>query len=130
MGQNMIQRKTQTVTNAPIGHSFLDWKYRLDRARYLGYESPQNYLQAEYLNEMPDILKRLQRQALDLLTYIWVTDTSDRSVDEKMTAYYLEAEQADKDVFYAWSEKARAKRDECDAGKISLDKFEAWLKQS
>ena len=78
---------------------FLDWRYRLDRAWYLGYEYPQNYLQVEYLDEMPDNLERLQRQALDLLTHIWVEDTSDRSVDEKMTAYYLDAEQAGKDVF-------------------------------
>lgn len=78
---------------------FLDWRYRLDRAWYLGYEFPQNYLQVEYLDEMPDNLERLQRQALDLLTHIWVKDTSDRSVDEKMTAYYLEAEQVEKDVF-------------------------------
>ena len=78
---------------------FLDWKYHLDRAWYLSYEFPQNYLQVEYLDEMPDNLKRLQRQALDLLTHIWVTDTSEKSVDEKMTAYYLAAEQAGKDVF-------------------------------
>ena len=26
---------------------FLDWKYRLDKAWYLGYEFPQNYLQVE-----------------------------------------------------------------------------------
>ena len=78
---------------------FLDWKYRLDRAWYLSYEFPQNYLQVEYLDEMPDNLERLQRQASDLLTHIWVEDTSDRSVDEKMTSYYLEAEQAGKDVF-------------------------------
>ena len=78
---------------------FLDWRYRLDRAWYLGYEFPQNYLQVEYLDEMPDNLERLQRQALDLLTHIWVEDTSEKSVDEKMTAYYLDAEQAGKDVF-------------------------------
>ena len=48
---------------------------------------------------MPDNLERLQRRALDLLTHIWVEDASDKSVDEKMTAYYLEAEQAGKDVF-------------------------------
>ena len=84
---------------------FLDWRYRWDRAWYLGYEFPQNYLQVEYLDEMPDNLKRLQRQALDLLTHIWVTGTSDRFVDEKMTAYYLEAEQADKDVFRFRSQK-------------------------
>ena len=78
---------------------FLDWRYRLDRAWYLGYEFPQNYLQVEYLDEMPDNLERLQQQALDLLTHIWVKNTSEKSVDEKMTAYYLEAEQAGKDVF-------------------------------
>ena len=48
---------------------------------------------------MPDNLERLQRQALDLLTHIWVEDISDKSVDEKMTAYYLDAEQAGKDIF-------------------------------
>lgn len=78
---------------------FLDWKYRLDRAWYLGYEFPQNYLQVQYLDEMPDNLERLQRQTLDLLAHIWVEDASYTSVDEKMTAYYLEAEQAGKDVF-------------------------------
>ena len=31
---------------------------RLDRAWYLGYEYPQNYLQVEYLDEMPDNLER------------------------------------------------------------------------
>lgn len=68
-----------------------------------------------------------------MLTHIWVTDTSERSVDEKMPAYYLEVEQAGKDVFrfrpqemsyYAWCERARAKRDECDAGKLTLEEFE------
>ena len=78
---------------------FLDWKYRLDKAWYLGYEFPQNYLQVEHLDVMPDNLERLQRQALELLTHIWAEDDSDKSVDEKMTAYYLEAEQAGTDVF-------------------------------
>lgn len=77
----------------------LDWKYRLDRVRYMGYEFPQNFLQVEYLDEMPDKLLVLQRRALDLLTQIWITDTSDRTVDEKMTACYLEAEQAGKELF-------------------------------
>lgn len=49
---------------------FLDWRYRLDRAWCLGHEFPQDYLQVEYLAEMPDNLKRLQRQAVDLLTHI------------------------------------------------------------
>ena len=77
----------------------LDWKYRLDRAWYTGYEFPQNFLQVEYLDEMPDKIQTLQRQALDLLTQIWVTDTSEKSVDEKLTACYLEAEQAGKELF-------------------------------
>lgn len=71
----------------------------MDKAWYLGYEFPQNYLQVEYLDVMPDNLERLQRQALELLTHIWAEDDSDKSVDEKMTAYYLEAEQAGTDVF-------------------------------
>ena len=77
----------------------LNWKYRLDRARYTSYEFPQNFLQVECLDEMPDRLSGLQRQALDLLTQIWVTDNSERSVDEKMTACYLEAEQTGKEMF-------------------------------
>ena len=78
---------------------FLDWRYRLDRAWYLGYEFPQNYLQVEYLDEMPDKIQTLQRQALELLTQIWVTDASEKSVDEKLTACYLAAEQAGKKLF-------------------------------
>lgn len=66
---------------------FLDWRYRLDRAWYLGYEFPQNYLQVEYLDEMPGKLAILQQQSSELLTHIWVTDTREKSVDEKMTAY-------------------------------------------
>jgi hypothetical protein len=77
----------------------LDWKFRLDRVRYMGYELPQNFLQVEYLDEMPDRLLALQRQALELLTQIWATDTSEKSVNEKMTACYLEAEQAGKELF-------------------------------
>ena len=32
--------------------------------------------------------------------------------------------------FYAWSEKAREKKAECDSGKISLGEFEGWLRES
>jgi len=31
--------------------------------------------------------------------------------------------------FYAWSEKAREKKAECDEGKITLGEFEGWLKE-
>mgnify|MGYP007075840309 CR=1 FL=1 len=78
---------------------FLDWKYHLDKARYLSYENAGFFLHPEDLDEMPDNFAILQRQALELLTHIWIEDTSEKSVDEKMTAYYLEAEEAGKDVF-------------------------------
>ena len=34
-----------------------------------------------------------------------------------------------KDEFTEWSKAARAKRDECHAGKITLEEFDAWLEQ-
>ena len=34
------------------------------------------------------------------------------------------------DVFYAWGEKAREKMSECEDGKLSLEEFSDWLKQS
>ncbi len=77
----------------------LNWRFYLDRAWYMGYEFPQKFLQVEYWDEMPDRLLTLQQQARDLLAQIWVTDTSEKSVDEKMTACYLEAEQAGKELF-------------------------------
>lgn len=49
--------------------------------------------------EIPDRIQALQRQALELLTQVWVTDTSEKSVDEKMTACYLAAEQAGRELF-------------------------------
>ena len=65
----------------------------------MGYEFPQNFLQVEYLNEMSDRLLALQQKARDLLAQIWVTDTSEKSLDEKMTACYLAAEQAGRKTF-------------------------------
>ena len=43
---------------------------------------------------------------------------------------WIKAGRITKGVFYDWSERARAKRDECDAGKITLEEFEAWLESS
>lgn len=34
------------------------------------------------------------------------------------------------DDFYAWSEKAREKKAECDAGQLTREEFECWLKNS
>lgn len=40
-----------------------------------------------------------------MLTHIWVEETNEKTVDEKMTAYYLKTEQAEKDVFRFWPQK-------------------------
>ena len=62
---------------------FLDWRYRLDKAWYLRYEFPQNYLQVESLDERPDRLMIPQQQALKLLFHVSVDDSSDKSMGEK-----------------------------------------------
>ena len=44
-------------------------------------------------------------------------------------AAWIKAGRITKDEFYSWSGRAREKRDECDAGKFTLEEFEVWLKQ-
>ena len=34
------------------------------------------------------------------------------------------------DAFYAWSEKAREKKAECEAGELTREEFERWLMES
>jgi len=34
-----------------------------------------------------------------------------------------------RDEFYAWSEKAREKKAECEEGKLTLEEFGLWLKE-
>lgn len=34
------------------------------------------------------------------------------------------------DDFYAWSEKAREKKAECEAGELTREEFEFWLEHS
>ena len=34
------------------------------------------------------------------------------------------------DDFYAWSEKAREKKAECEAGELTREEFERWLMES
>ena len=33
-------------------------------------------------------------------------------------------------VFYEWSARAREKKDACERGELTLEEFQAWLKQS
>ena len=35
-----------------------------------------------------------------------------------------------KSVFYAWSEEARKKKEDCDNGTITPEDFSRWLKES
>lgn len=49
----------------------------------MGCEYSQNFLQVEYLDEMLDRIQVLQRQVQELLTQIWITDTSEKSADKK-----------------------------------------------
>ena len=49
--------------------------------------------------------------------------------DEKRFSW-IKAGRITRDEFYDWSERAREKREECDAGAISLEEFEGWLKKS
>ena len=63
--------------------------------------------------------------------------TKNRADDDIFKAYrreykrrfaWFKAGRVTAEEFYAWSEKARAKKTECDEGKITLGEFEGWLR--
>lgn len=65
--------------------------------------------------------------------------TKDRANDEVFKVYrreykrrfaWIKAERVTAEEFYAWSEKAREKKMECDTGAISLEEYQQWLKDS
>ena len=41
---------------------------------------------------------------------------------------WIKAGKITKDEFYFWSEKAREKKTECEAGNITLEEFGCWLR--
>ena len=43
---------------------------------------------------------------------------------------WIKAGKISQEDFYAWSEQAREKKDACEAGALSVDEFEQWLKIS
>ncbi len=43
---------------------------------------------------------------------------------------WIKAEKISEKQFADWAKQARAKKKDCDAEKISLDEFKAWLKNS
>lgn len=65
--------------------------------------------------------------------------TKNKSSDEAFKLYrreykkrfaWIKAGKVLPEEVYAWGEKAREKKTECEEGKISLEEFEVWLKQS
>lgn len=43
---------------------------------------------------------------------------------------WIKAGRISEEAFFAWAKQAKAKKHECDAERISLDEFKAWLKNS
>lgn len=43
---------------------------------------------------------------------------------------WIKARRIDPAVFYEWSARAREKKDACERGELTLEEFQAWLKQS
>ena len=54
-------------------------------------------------------------------------ETTDEAAGEVTT---VNAGKLTKSVFYAWSEEARKKKEDCDSGVISPEEFSRWLKES
>lgn len=67
---------------------------------------------------------------------VWEKSRSDDVVfrlyrrEYKRRFAWIKAGRIEPDAFYAWSEKAREKKAECEAGKISFDDFSEWLGNS
>lgn len=68
-----------------------------------------------------------------------LTWTKSRGADEVFKEYrreykkrfaWIKAGKIVAEDFYAWGEKARKKMSECEDGKLSLEAFSSWLKQS
>ena len=65
--------------------------------------------------------------------------TKERADDEVFKIYrreykrrfaWIKARRVTAEDFYAWSEKAREKKAECDSGMITLEEYQQWLKDS
>ncbi len=89
------------------------------------------------------ILQKLQCQmgwgqgARPLLQGFRHQAVADRSVFFSLFNYpvnrpfaWIKAGRVTAEEFYAWSEKAREKKAECDGRKITLEEYQQWLKDS
>ena len=67
---------------------------------------------------------------------VWEKSKSDDEVfkiyrrEYKKRFAWIKAGRITKDEFYAWSERVREKKAECDSGAMTLEDFTAWLKNS
>lgn len=98
------------------------------------YFAVMGHTTAEYCNHPFDAKGRTCRQVASILQW-----NRKRATDEVFKSYRREYKKrfarmkagtmaaAD---FYAWSEKAREKKAECEAGKLTREEFERWLMKS
>ena len=56
--------------------------------------------------------------------------SSEEATSEAAALTTVNAGKLTKSVFYAWSEEARKKKEDCDNGTITPEDFSRWLKES
>lgn len=113
----------------------LKQKVRMRVCRNCGkYFAVMGHSTAEYCNHPFDAKGRTCRQVASILQW-----NRTRATDEVFKSYRREykkrfarmkAGTMAADDFYTWSEKAREKKAECEAGELTREEFERWLKES
>ena len=113
----------------------LEQKVRRGECRNCGkYFAVMGHSTAEYCNHPFDAKGRTCRQVASILQW-----NRNRATDEVFKSYRREykkrfarmkAGTMAADDFYAWSEKAREKKAECEAGELTREEFERWLMES
>ena len=113
----------------------LKQKVRMRVCRNCGkYFAVMGHSTAEYCNHPFDAKGRTCRQVASILQW-----NRNRATDEVFKSYRREykkrfarmkAGTMAADDFYAWSEKAREKKAECEAGELTREEFERWLMES
>lgn len=113
----------------------LKQKVRMRVCRNCGkYFAVMGHSAAEYCNHPFDAKGRTCRQVASILQW-----NRNRATDEVFKSYRREykkrfarmkAGTMAADDFYAWSEKAREKKAECEGGELTREEFERWLMES
>ena len=68
----------------------LDWKYRISRAMIFG-QFTEDILPRKYLYELPETLRRMQTQIMELFKNVLDIDSGTETVSQRMAAYYKTA---------------------------------------